>query len=146
MSLDGLFREANTEIALDAGKLLCPDICKDSDAPGIIAYSSEFADKIPGHFLFWGPYLELAPGVYLVTFGGRLDGRLTVDFACNRGGTALKSVVVEDLSEAICLVLMQPVGDLEIRATKSAALRRLSLETVTIQCAYLAAEPNAASG
>lgn len=101
-----------------------------------VEYKDSLGDQAPGSLVFWGPYLALGPGVYLLRLRGALEGTLTLDFACNQGRHVLKAAEISELARPICLVLRTGVKDLEIRALKSPALRSLTLSGLSVRCAY----------
>lgn len=122
-----------------AAQFSSPPCCRNAgDFYDVIEYTPALAASIPGKHVFWGPYVDLDPGVYVFTLRGSLDGELTFDFACNHGSVSLKSVTLRDLSQPVCLALSEPVKDLELRAVKGSALRLLKLTALSITCAYRA--------
>lgn len=135
------------DCTIEAARLRCDDPCR---AVGGIGDAIEFGDsqraRIPGPFIFWGPYIALDAGVYLVTARGRMEGRLTLDFACDGAATRLKTATLADMSDPVCLVLTKAVSDFEVRAIKTPELRALLLESLSICCAYLAPPADCGNG
>lgn len=120
----------------------CPVACRNSDnLSEVIEYTADQGDAIAEGYIFWGPYVKLAAGVYLFMLHGQIEGQVTIDLACDQGTHRLKSLTVTDFSDPICLVLMEAITDLEIRALKSAGLRALTLKGVSMTCAYTAPVP-----
>lgn len=105
---------------------------------GGIAYTADLYDRVRGHRLFWGPYTALPAGVYLVRFGGRVEGEFSVDFAHRDGNFRLASATLRDFAKYVCVVLREPVKDLEVRGIKTPRLRSLRLEAVAVHRAYAA--------
>ncbi len=97
-----------------------------------IDYTAGEDRRAPGTRLFWGPYVALAAGVYLLRFNGRLDGTLAVEFAHDRGNRVIAAETLAGFERYCCLVLTRPVADLEIRGTKTAELRGFSLESIAV--------------
>ena len=147
MNSAAILDQNRTDCRINAGQMICDDACRDlADIGGAILFNASLRERIPGKFIFWGPYVGLAAGVYLVTVNGEMAGRMTLDFVCHQASTQLKTVTLEDLSQPVCLVLMQAVKDLEIRALKTPLLRSFALESIDIRCAYLAPQETGAEG
>ena len=125
------------EYAVDASRLLCPEAYRASDDEtfGSIVYRRVEGEKAIEH-LFWGPYLPLPAGVYILTFNGELRGRLTIEFAAKSGGLRLSSAIVEDFARSLCFVLRRAVDDFEIRGVTTPALHFLRLDSVLLRCVY----------
>ena len=105
---------------------------------GAIEFDEARHQAGPGQTLFYGPYIALEPGVYLLTFSGSLDGALMLDFA-HDGGRSFRELEVESFARPVCLVVTEPLGDFEVRGRKSPSLRSLRLEGVEVERVY--AEP-----
>ena len=117
----------------------CSEAHKKDFGARIIQFSSEdFDDQPVGKHLFWGPYLELKPGVYIATVQGKLKGHLTLEVVYRGGNSVIKKQTIDELNPLVCFVLLQPVQDLEIRAVKTPGFKTLTLEAVSLSCAYLA--------
>lgn len=120
-----------------AAQFGCPKICREArDRFGTIRYTAAMSDTEGDQYIFWGPYVELQEGVYIFTLHGQLDGELMAEFACDQGMTILKHQTLIRLSTPVCLILEQPVKDLELRAAKSPKLRSLLLTALSISCAH----------
>lgn len=108
---------------------------------GAYEYGQDRFADVAGPFLFWGPYLDLAAGVYVADFHGEVQGRLSLEFVHDSGRMRIKRIDLDDFGKPACIVLLTAVKGLEIRALKTQALERLRLEGIRIQCVYRAAQP-----
>ncbi|HVC54027.1 MAG TPA: hypothetical protein VND87_18555 [Stellaceae bacterium] len=103
---------------------------------GTIEYHAEWRENLAGSRLFWGPYVALAAGVYLLAFSGGVEGELTLDFAHRGGNVLLKRVGLTDFAAPVCLVLTEPAADFEMQAVKTRELRALKLEAIAFHRVY----------
>jgi hypothetical protein len=103
-------------------------------------YTADCFDRVAGSLLFWGPYLDLAAGVYLLDFVGAVDGRLSLEFVHDSGRMRIKRIELDDFRMPACVVLVEAVNGFEMRALKTRALQRLTLDGVRLQCVYPGAE------
>lgn len=104
-------------------------------------YTADRFDQVPGSFLFWGPYLDLDAGVYVINFVGQVEGRLSLEFIHDSGKMRIKRIDLDDFAAPACVVLVRTVRALEIRALKTPTLERLRLEGIRIQCVYRGEAP-----
>lgn len=125
------------ELTFAAAQFSCPAACRrGAGFHDSIEYSQQASDAVSEKYVFWGPYIELDPGVYLFTFRGELEGELTFDFACEQGRVSLKTVTLNNFAQPICLVLTEGVKDLELRGIKGAGLKSLRIAALSVTCAY----------
>ena len=127
------------EQPIDAARLSYPEIAGGAPTPlvgGVYEYTSDGFDQVPGSFLFWGPYLDLDAGVYVLNFIGEVEGELTVEFIHDTGKMRIKRISLGDLATPACVVLIRAVSKFEIRGVKTRALRRLRLEGIRLQCVH----------
>ncbi|HEX5319714.1 MAG TPA: hypothetical protein VFW46_11185 [Stellaceae bacterium] len=103
---------------------------------GTYEYTAECFDKIAGSFLFWGPYLDLDPGVCVVEFLGEVAGQFCVEFIHDSGRMRIKQITVDDFAAPVCLVLRRAVARFEIRGIKTRSLERLKLDAIRLHYAY----------
>ena len=128
-------------LTIGAADLICAQGAPGGDRVSLlgrngIEYQTQWHERIGGRRLFWGPYVALAAGVYLLAFSGRVEGELTVDFAHRGGNILLKRAGLTDFAEPVCLVLTEPVADFEMQAVKTRALRALTLESIAFHRVY----------
>jgi hypothetical protein len=128
--------EAGGEITVEAGRFVCDASCRNR-LNGTIAFTA--GETAARELIFWGPYVSLPAGVFLISLNGCLDGRLTLEFACDQGNRLIKTTVLDAFSEPVCLILIEPVVDLELRARNTPLLQSLQLAAISISCAYQAA-------
>lgn len=102
---------------------------------GAIEYEAERLSAIPEPILFYGPYIPLAAGVYLLGFKGRLDGTLALDFAHGRG-RSFKATSLDGFIDPICLVITKPLEDFEVRGVRTPLLKSLRLEGIEVERIY----------
>jgi len=126
------------DLTCDAG--FRPDSGPAARRDDAIQYRAEAHDRIAGRFIFYGPYIHLEPGVYLLTFEGQLDGPLILDFACSGGKTRLKTLTIGNFADPVCLVLTQPAPQFEVRGATTASLQSMRLESISVDFLPLAAE------
>jgi hypothetical protein len=124
------------ELVFNSSLFACDPILRAGHEPECIEYRDDLSNNISGPFLFWGPYVTLGPGTYLIWINGKLSGNLTLELACERGEMILKECTISDLNSPICLVLTSIAKDLELRAIKSDMTQLFTLESVSIRCAY----------
>ena len=130
------------ELLIDAARLSYPEAAGGAPGPrvgGVYDYTADGFGQVPGSFLFWGPYLDLDPGVYVLNFIGEVEGELSVEFIHDMGKIRIKRVSLSDLGTAVCVVLVQAVNRFEIRGVKTRALHRLRLEGIRLHCVHRAA-------
>ncbi len=94
-----------------------------------------------GSFLFWGPYLDLDAGVYVVKFLGEIEGQFSAEFIHDSGRMRIKQITVDDFEMPACVVLQRSVTRFEIRGIKTRAVERLRLDGVRLNCVYRPAGP-----
>jgi hypothetical protein len=127
------------ELLIDAARLSYPDVSGGAAAlpiTGTYEYAADRFDAVSGSFLFWGPYLDLKAGVYVVDFIGEVEGRFSVEFIHNGGKMRVKQTEFDNFDAPACVVLLQAVEKFEIRGQKTRALRRLRLEGIRLRCVY----------
>jgi hypothetical protein len=130
------------ELLIDAARLSYPEAAGGGPGPrggGAYDYVADGFDKVSGSFLFWGPYIDLEAGVYVLNFLGEVEGELAVEFIHDMGKIRVKRIGISDFRAPACVVLLRPAAKFEIRGLKTRALRRLRLEGIRLQCAYRAA-------
>ena len=131
------------ELLIQAARLTYPDAI--GDAPAMHAgdayeYTADNFDRVSGSFLFWGPYLDLDAGVYVLNFIGEVEGELAVEFLHDTGKMRVKRIGLSDFEPPTCIVLVRAVSKFEIRGLKTRALARLRLEGIRVQCVHRVAE------
>lgn len=99
-------------------------------------YTADKFDKVAGSFLFWGPYLDLDAGVYVLDFIGEVEGGLAVEFIHDFGRMRIKRLTLGDFASPACIVLVRSVKKFEIRAIKTPTLKQLKLEGIRLHCVY----------
>lgn len=83
--------------------------------------------------IFYGPYLTLAPGVYLFGFNGQLDGELTVDFVVQEGVVVLKKLTINNFLDPVCLAVTRNLTGFEVRGFKTPSLNALTLDSISVE-------------
>jgi hypothetical protein len=127
------------ELLIDAARLSYPEAAGRTPGRGVggvYEYAADGFDKVPGSFLFWGPYLDLDAGVYALYFLGQVEGELSVEFIHDMGKMRVKRISLSDLDAPACVVLVQAVKKFEIRGLKTRALHRLRLEGIRLHCVH----------
>ena len=99
-------------------------------------YTAERFDRLPGSLLFWGPYLDLKAGVYVLNFIGEVEGRLSLEFTYDSGRMRIKRIELGEFAAPVCIVLVRAARAFEIRALKTPALDRLRLDGIRLQRVY----------
>jgi hypothetical protein len=103
---------------------------------GTYEYTADHFDNVVGSFLFWGPYLDLGAGVYVLDFIGEVAGRLSLEFLHDAGKIRIKRIDIGEFAAPACVVLVRSVHAFEIRALKTQPLERLRLDAIRLQCVY----------
>jgi hypothetical protein len=130
------------ELLIHPVRLSYPEASSGSVPPrgaGAYEYTADRFDAVSGSFLFWGPYLDLKAGVYVVDFIGEVEGRFSVEFIHDGGKMRVKQIELDDFDAPACVVLVQAVEKFEIRGLKTRELKRLRLEGIRLRCVYLGA-------
>jgi hypothetical protein len=130
---------SEVELLIDAVRLSYPEAADGAPEPRAGAayeYSADRFDQVSGSFLFWGPYLDLDAGVYVLTFIGEVEGEFTVEFIHDMGKMRVKRIDLGDFATPACVVLVRAVRKFEIRGLKTHALRRLRLDGVRLHCVH----------
>src|ERR1051325_1180089 len=99
----------------------------------VIEYERQLHEPIPEDVLFFGPYVALPSGVCILSFHGRLDGELTLNFAHQGGGQTIKAVTISSFEQPLCIVIPTPVKDFEISGVRTPRLEFMRLETVAVE-------------
>src|SRR5260221_13524132 len=82
------------EIIISARKFSCPEACRNPTEPtNSINFTSDMLKKFNGDCIFWGPYIAVPAGVYIIRIIGRLYGRVILDFVYQSGNAQIKEVV-----------------------------------------------------
>jgi FkbM family methyltransferase len=81
--------------------------------------------------LFYGPYINLEAGRYVISFEGELCGKLGILFSCDRGHP-ISDAVISDFSESITIDVPN-AENFEIVAKQTNSLASLTLRAINIQ-------------
>jgi len=98
-----------------------------------IVFNAAEHGAIATDLVFYGPYLTLAPGVYLFSFSGQLDGELKVDFACQPGAVVLKELAIDNFLDPVCLAVTKTLTGFEVRGYRTSALNSLKLASISVE-------------
>ena len=98
-----------------------------------IVFNSAEHGSIAKDNIFYGPYLTLAPGVYLFGFNGQLDGELNVDFADQEGAAVLKKLTIDNFLDPVCVAVTKTLSKFEVRGFKTPALNALKLDSISVE-------------
>ena len=134
---------SSATFTIDAATLACHQAYVQGERNALregsaIAYDADRLGAVAEPMLFYGPYIALEPGVYLVSFRGRVVGDLFVDFAHDHG-RVFKAVTLPDFEQPICLVVTRRLENFEVRGSRTPLLKTLQLEAIAMECVY--AEP-----
>jgi hypothetical protein len=127
------------ELLIDAAQLSYPDASGGAVSPrggDAYEYTADRFENVSGAFLFWGPYLDLKPGVYVADFLGEVEGRFSVEFIHDDGKMRVKQIELDNFDAPACIVLPQAIEKFEIRGLKTRGLKRLKLEGIRLRCVY----------
>ena len=119
-------------------ELRCPDdyvaerrnILRRSDS---IIFNAAEHGSIAKDNIFYGPYSTISPGVYLFGFNGELDGKLKVDFSCKEGTMVLKTLIINNFLDPVCLVVTKTLEKFEVRGYKTPSLNALRLGSISVE-------------
>lgn len=98
----------------------------------VIEYRNRPHAGIGDDTLFFGPYIPLTPAIYLFTLDGDIEGSMTLEFVHEAGSVVLKQQEIESFRDPVCLAVVEPLTNFEIRGRRSASLERLRLEAITV--------------
>jgi hypothetical protein len=98
-----------------------------------IVFNAGEHGSTPTDLVFYGPYLTLAPGVYLFGFNGQLDGDLKVDFAAQQGAMVLKTLTLNNFLDPVCLAVTKTLAKFEVRGFKTPSLNALKLDSISVE-------------
>jgi hypothetical protein len=98
-----------------------------------IVFNAGEHGSVTAELIFYGPYSTLAPGVYLFSFNGQLDGELKVDFAYREGAVVLKELVIDNFLDPVCLAVTKTLAGFEVRGYKTPSLNALKLDSISVE-------------
>jgi hypothetical protein len=98
-----------------------------------IIFNAAELGAVTTDLIFYGPYLTLAPGVYLFEFNGQLDGELKVDFVYQEGAVVLKKVAIDKFLDPVCLAVTKTLAKFEVRGFKTPSLNALKLDSISVE-------------
>ena len=96
---------------------------------GVIEFDADRYAAVDEAVLFYGPYITVNSGVYLLTFEGELDGRLTLRFT-HQEGRLIRELSVDSFAKIVCLPLTERYEAWEIVGVRTAALKSLKLAAI----------------
>ena len=134
MVLQGNAVEATFERQIDPSDLECLPQLRDPDTKVVRFDLQDQGDS--QNIIVWGPYIDLRPGVYMLKFVGEIEGSAVMQMTHNGGNSQLKRSIIGSESQTACFILRHPVSDFEIRLARTPSLRRLTLLSLKLCCAY----------
>jgi hypothetical protein len=110
---------------------------------GVIEYDDR-QREVDEPVLFFGPYIDLDPAIYLFRFVGELRGMLRVRFT-RQSGTPIKEVTIDNFDEPLCLVLIREVTEFEVVGEKTPSLVSLRIDSIVVDRVTGERSPEAAA-
>jgi Protein of unknown function (DUF5672) len=122
---------------VDPADLRCPEAFADAgESPrrrdGALAYEPGQLARIAEPVLFYGPYIALDAGVYLIKLEGCLAGAVRLRFT-HSSGAPISETVLSSFAEPVLLILPHPVAAFEVSALRTPTLEALRLEAIAIE-------------
>ena len=129
--------DGDREFAVTAGDLSChgayivngEDLLRHGDRIEFDAARSAAVDE---PVLFFGPYITVEPGIYLLDFEGELDGVLRLRFTHHQG-QLIKEVSVDSFGPLVCLALTRRYDEFEVVGERTAALKSFRLHSIGVR-------------
>jgi glycosyltransferase involved in cell wall biosynthesis len=117
---------------IGAGDLRCHDAYTAMRRGDSIEFDARTHGQVAESVLFFGPYITVEPGVYLLSFNGELDGELQIRFTHQGGTRVVKELLVNRFDRLLCLPLTSRLDRFEVVGLRTAALRSMKLQSISV--------------
>jgi glycosyltransferase involved in cell wall biosynthesis len=115
-----------------AADLRCHDAYTAMHRGDSIEFDARTHGQVVESVLFFGPYITVEPGVYLLSFNGELDGELQIRFTHQGGTRVVKELLVNSFGRLLCLPLTSRLDRFEVIGLRTAALRSMKLQSISV--------------